>query len=61
MEGQKRRERERKSPSMVIYHVCDMMVMTGILNGRGKGDNKSKVDTDTNAIGAPKMGEREKD
>lgn len=41
--------RGRESPCMVIHHVCDMMVMTGILNGRGKGDNKSKVDTDTDA------------
>lgn len=37
------------------------MVMTGMLNGRGKVDNRSKVDTDANAIRAAKMGEREKD
>lgn len=32
---ERRKKREVESPSMVIYHVCDMMVMTGILNGRG--------------------------
>lgn len=29
--GEERREGE--SPSMMIFHVCDMLVMTGILNG----------------------------
>lgn len=60
MEAEERwKERENESPSVVIYHACGMMVMTGILNGRGRGDNKSKVDTDANAIWMAKI-ERER-